>query len=200
MGAKHGLVNAKLKNDSKYGGNDVHILNEYNVEEMPAAKKSNAQEQFYLTAADPKDGCMEDRLNDVINAKYQAGILKPYNYVNGMSSDSRQRILNVMGMFRPNFRNVAQSLTDIDLILVEESFERLLLDYDRVFSAMGIPACLWRRTGEIYKGNKEFADLIKVPFDKLRDGQLCIYEIMSEDSIVNYWEVSSSHNVRLCGV
>lgn len=86
-----------------------------------------------------------------------------------MSSDSRQRILNVMGMFRPTFREVAQSLTDIDLILVEEAFERLLLDYDRVFSAMAIPACLWRRTGEIYKGNKEFADLIKVPFDKLRD-------------------------------
>lgn len=86
-----------------------------------------------------------------------------------MSSDSRQRILNVMGMFRPTFRDVAQSLTDIDLILVEESFERLLLDYDRVFSAMAIPACLWRRTGEIYKGNKEFAELINVPFDKLRD-------------------------------
>ncbi|OAD05928.1 hypothetical protein MUCCIDRAFT_137800 [Mucor lusitanicus CBS 277.49] len=168
---------------------------------LSAAKKANVQDQFYLTAADPKDGRIEDRLNEVINAKYQAGFLKPYNYVNGyarlqrymeqyMSSDSRQRILNVMGMFRPTFRDVAQSLTDIDLILVEESFERLLLDYDRVFSAMAIPACLWRRTGEIYKGNKEFADLIKVPFDKLRDGQLCIYEIMAEDSIVNYWEAS----------
>jgi hypothetical protein len=44
-----------------------------------------------------------------------------------MSSISRQRILNVMGTFRPAFRAVAQSLTDIDLILVEEAFERLLL-------------------------------------------------------------------------
>jgi hypothetical protein len=89
-----------------------------------------------------------------------------------MSSDSRQRILNVMGMFRPTFRDVAQALTDIDLILVEESFERLLLDYDRVFSAMAIPACLWRRTGEIYKGNKEFAALINVPYDTLRDASI----------------------------
>lgn len=32
-----------------------------------------------------------------------------------------------MGTFRPAFRDVAQSLTDIDLILVEEAFERLLL-------------------------------------------------------------------------
>ena len=52
-----------------------------------------------------------------------------------MSNISRQRILNVMGTFRPAFRTVAQSLTDIDLVLVEEAFERLLL----VSSA---PACL----------------------------------------------------------
>ncbi|KAG0268520.1 Transcription factor, partial [Linnemannia exigua] len=105
-----------------------------------------------------------------------------------MSNISRQRILNVMGTFRPAFRNVAQSLTDIDLVLVEEAFERLLLDYDRVFSSMGIPACLWRRTGEIYKGNKEFAALVNVPLEMLREGRLCIYELMAEESAVNYWE------------
>ncbi|KAI8362606.1 hypothetical protein BD560DRAFT_437134 [Blakeslea trispora] len=159
----------------------------------------NTTERFFLTAADPSDGKLEDRLTEVINAKYEAGFLKPYNYVNGyarlqkymdnnMSASSRQRILNVMGTFRPAFRSVAQSLTDIDLILVEEAFERLLLDYDRVFSSMGIPACLWRRTGEIYKGNKEFAALVNVPIENLREGRLCIYELMAEESAVNYWE------------
>ncbi|KAI7876109.1 hypothetical protein K492DRAFT_152033, partial [Lichtheimia hyalospora FSU 10163] len=159
----------------------------------------NTTEKFFLTAADPSDGKLEDRLTEVINAKYEAGFLKPYNYVNGyarlqkymdnnMSASSRQRILNVMGTFRPAFRSVAQSLTDIDLILVEEAFERLLLDYDRVFSSMGIPACLWRRTGEIYKGNKEFASLVNVPIENLREGRLCIYELMAEESAVNYWE------------
>ncbi|KAG2175152.1 hypothetical protein INT44_007640 [Umbelopsis vinacea] len=160
---------------------------------------TNTTEQYFITAADPHDGKLEDRLNEVINAKYEAGFLRPYNYVNGyarlqrymdnhMSPNSRQRILNVMGTFRPAFRHVAQSLTDIDLILVEEAFERLLLDYDRVFSSMGIPACLWRRTGEIYKGNKEFAALVGVPIEQLREGHLCIYEMMAEDSAVNYWE------------
>ncbi|KAF9297407.1 hypothetical protein BGZ74_009844 [Mortierella antarctica] len=159
----------------------------------------NTTEKFFLTAADPSDGTNEDRLTQVINAKFEAGFLKPYNYVNGysrlqkymdsnMSNISRQRILNVMGTFRPAFRTVAQSLTDIDLVLVEEAFERLLLDYDRVFSSMGIPACLWRRTGEIYKGNKEFASLVNVPLEMLREGRLCIYELMAEESAVNYWE------------
>ena len=56
-----------------------------------------------------------------------------------------------------------------DLVLIEEAFERLLLDYDRVFSAMGVPACLWRRTGEIYKGNREFSELVGVNGYMVRD-------------------------------
>jgi PAS domain-containing protein len=75
--------------------------------------------------------------------------------------------------------------------MIEEAFERLLLDYDRVFSAMAIPACLWRRTGEIYKANREFAELIGVEGRHLREGQLTIYELMDEEAAVNYWEVSS---------
>lgn len=43
----------------------------------------NSTEKFFLTAADPSDGRLEDRLTEVINAKYEAGFLKPYNYVNG---------------------------------------------------------------------------------------------------------------------
>ncbi|KAG0305618.1 hypothetical protein BGZ98_003831 [Dissophora globulifera] len=193
---------------SEHMGNEFTVISDFleslggdhqNVFADAAGIPVNTTEKFFLTAADPSDGTNEDRLTQVINAKFEAGFLKPYNYVNGysrlqkymdsnMSNISRQRILNVMGTFRPAFRTVAQSLTDIDLVLVEEAFERLLLDYDRVFSSMGIPACLWRRTGEIYKGNKEFASLVNVPLEMLREGRLCIYELMAEESAVNYWE------------
>lgn len=74
-------------------------------------------------------------------------------------------------------------------MFIEEAFERMLLDYDRVFSAMGVPACLWRRTGEIYKGNREFTELVGLDGYMMRDGRLCIYELMAEESAVNYWEV-----------
>ncbi|KAJ3300783.1 hypothetical protein HK104_003753 [Borealophlyctis nickersoniae] len=165
--------------------------------------KLNSTEKFILTAADPygetNRNNYEERLTSVIHAKFEAGLLKPYNYVNSyarlqrwmdshMLPTSRQRVLAVMGLFRPRFRWIAQSLTDIDLVLVEEAFERLLLEYDRVFSSMGIPACLWRRTGEIYKANREFALLVGMPIENLKDGKVCIYELMSEDSAVNYWE------------
>ncbi|KAJ1796114.1 Transcription factor [Coemansia sp. RSA 2399] len=156
-------------------------------------------ERFLLTAADPSDGTSEDKLRQIINAKYEAGILKPYNYVSGytrmqkfmetnISKQNIIRILEVINTFRPTFRSIAQSLTDIDLLLVEEGFERLLLDYDNVFNSFGVPACLWRRTGEIYKANREFADLVGVPLSYFHDGKVCIYELLTESSTVNYWE------------
>lgn len=48
---------------------------------------------------------------------------------------------------------------------------------------------VWRRTGEIFKGNREFAALVGIPYEQLREGKLAIYELMTEDSAVNFWEV-----------
>ncbi|TFK65540.1 hypothetical protein BDN72DRAFT_920203 [Pluteus cervinus] len=163
---------------------------------LPAATKT---EKFLLTAADQESGSRDERLNRVIRSKYEAGLLKPYNYVKGyarlsrwmdrnVSQESKQQILQPLSVLRPKFRAVAQSLRDIDLVFIEEAFERMLLDYDRVFSAMGVPACLWRRTGEIYKGNREFSELVGIDGYLLREGRLCIYELMAEESAVNYWE------------
>lgn len=165
----------------------------------PVLPSASLAEKFLLTAADPAPGTRDERLKRVIRTKYEAGLLKPYNYVKGyarlsrwmdcnVSHESKQQILQPLSVLRPKFRAVAQSLRDMDLVFIEEAFERLLLDYDRVFSCMGIPACLWRRTGEIYKGNREFAELVGVEGFMLRDGRLCIYELMAEESAVNYWE------------
>lgn len=171
----------------------------YILSSAAAAAAANKTEQFLMTAADQPGGTRDERLAQVIHAKYEAGLLKPYNYVNGyrrlstwmerhVSPNSRQAIQQPLAMLRPRFRAVAQNLTDLDLIFIEEAFERLLLDYDRVFSAMAVPACLWRRTGEIYKGNREFANMIGVNVNDLLEGKLAIYELMSEESAVNFWE------------
>lgn len=166
----------------------------------PPLISDSARDKFFLTAADPTTEISpEERLKQVIKAKLEAGLLQPYNYAKGyarlqsymdnyMNVSSRQRILKPLSIFRPAFRAIARTLKDVDLVLVEESFERMLLDYDRVFTSMAIPACLWRRTGEIYRGNKEFASLVGVKADDLKDGKLAIYELMSEESAVNFWE------------
>jgi hypothetical protein len=142
---------------------------------------SDKAREYYLQAADPTgNDTPEERMNRLLRAKYDAGMLKPFNYVKGyarlsaymdghMNAASRQKILRQLDRFRPKFREKVQALTDIELIYVEMWFEQSLMEYDRVFASMAIPACCWRRTGEIFRGNKEMAELIHVPIEKLRD-------------------------------
>ncbi|KIW20406.1 hypothetical protein PV08_00981 [Exophiala spinifera] len=159
-----------------------------------------AREKYYMMAADPTGAePPEERMQKLLKAKYDAGMLRPFNYVNGyarlnkymeknMKQSSRHKILMQLDQFRPKFRERMQSLTDIELVLVEMWFERSLMEYDRIFASMAIPACCWRRTGEIFRGNKEMAELINVPIESLRDGKLAIHEIIVEDQLVSYWE------------
>lgn len=150
----------------------------------PSVKPTEkARENYYLIAADPTKEASEERMKQILRAKYQAGLLKPFNYVKGYARlrdfveehyapASKHRIFKQLGEFRPKFRERTQKLTDLDLVSVEEWFEKVLMEYDRVFASMAIPACLWRRTGEIFRGNKEFAELIKAPIENLRDVSL----------------------------
>ncbi|KAF2460212.1 hypothetical protein BDY21DRAFT_334713 [Lineolata rhizophorae] len=167
---------------------------------FPGDKAREVREQYYLAAADPKGNeSPEDRLNQLLRDKYEAGLLRPFNYVNGyarlnkymethLQPQSRQKILRQIDGFRPKFRERIQKLSDLELIHVEMWFERTLMEYDRVFASMAIPACCWRRTGEIFRGNREMAELIHVPMEKLRDGKIAIHEIIAERSLVSYWE------------
>ncbi len=157
---------------------------------MPTDKD---RETYYMTAADPSGSdAPEERMNKLLKAKYDAGMLRPFNYVKGyarldlymvqhMQPVSRQKILRQLDRFRPKFRERMQTLTDIELVLVEMWFERCLMEYDRVFASMAIPACCWRRTGEIFRGNKEMAELIHVPIEKLRDVRLCSPSALTGD-------------------
>jgi len=159
-----------------------------------------ARDKFYLTAADPAGlDSASNRLHKLLKAKYDAGMLKPFNYVSGyarlqkymmshLHPANQRRILDQLARFRPKFREAMQSLTDMQLVLVEMWFERSLMEYDRVFASMAIPACCWRRTGEIFRGNREMAELIRVPMERLRDGRLAIHEIIAEESLAAYWE------------
>ena len=153
-----------------------------NIARPPSAIPTDkARETYYMTAADPSGSdAPEERMNKLLKAKYDAGMLRPFNYVKGyarlshymdqhMQPISRQKILRQLDRFRPKFRERMQTLMDIELVLVEMWFERSLMEYDRVFASMAVPACCWRRTGEIFRGNKEMAELIHVPIESLRD-------------------------------
>lgn len=147
----------------------------------PPGDSDKARREYYLQAADPSgNDTPEERMQRLLKAKYNAGLLKPFNYIKGyqrlsayldrtISTASKQKILRMLNQFRPKFREKAQALTDMELVIVEMWFEKQLLEYDRVFASMAVPACLWRRTGEVFRGNKEMAELIGVPVERLRD-------------------------------
>lgn len=66
---------------------------------LPSATKA---EQFLLTAADQEDGPRVERLNRVIKSKYEAGLLKPYNYVTGYHRLSRWMDRKYVNFFQLN--------------------------------------------------------------------------------------------------
>ncbi len=140
-----------------------------------------ARDTYYMTAADPSGSDNpEERMEKLLTAKCAAGLLRPFNYANGylrlneymeqhMQPTSRQGILQQLDQFRPEFRRRMKRVSDVDLVKVEMWFERSLMDYDRIFASMAVPACCWRRTGEIFRGNREMAQLIHVPIEDLKD-------------------------------
>jgi hypothetical protein len=146
-----------------------------------SALPADKAREYYLQAADPSgNDTPEERMQRVLKAKFDAGLLKPFNYIKGyqrlslyldghVAPTSKQKILRQLDRFRPKFREKMHALTDMDLIYVEMWFEKTLMEYDRVFASMAVPACCWRRTGEIFRGNKEMAELIHVPVERLRD-------------------------------
>ncbi|KAI8922463.1 hypothetical protein DFJ77DRAFT_485376 [Powellomyces hirtus] len=161
-----------------------------------------ALERFYLTAAgdQPSSLCnATDRLTNILSAKRKAGLLQSHDYTAGYarlghhlttqcSSTSRQRVLTVVSSFQTGFAALARNITDSELVSSEETFERLLLEYDTMFSMMGIPSAVWRRTGEIVRANQAFADLVGLDIRLLTGGMVCVYELLNEDSGVGYWE------------
>lgn len=147
----------------------------------PEDRNRRAAAEFYLQVADPSgNDTPEARMERVLRAKYDAGLLKPFNYILGykrlqdylethIQPSSKQKILTQINRFRPKFREKIQGMSDLQLVFVEMWFEKTLMEYDRVFASMAVPACCWRRTGEIFRGNKEMAELIGVAVEDLRD-------------------------------
>jgi len=59
------------------------------VDVPPVLPSASMTEIFLLTAANPAPGTRVERLERVIRTKYEAGLLKPYNYARGYARLSR---------------------------------------------------------------------------------------------------------------
>ncbi|KAI1313020.1 Transcriptional regulator of nonfermentable carbon utilization [Mortierella claussenii] len=133
-----------------------------------------------------------------------ANTKQPFNYTDGfhyllryvrerMDKEEMMRVCRAMAMFRPSFIALIMNLTPEDLIFMETCFQRTVLEFEKLISFSGTPTVVWRRTGEIALVGKEFSLLTQWSRDQLQNKKTYIYELMDNQSAVEYWEKFSTH-------
>ncbi|KAI8600984.1 hypothetical protein EDD21DRAFT_375725 [Dissophora ornata] len=133
-----------------------------------------------------------------------ANTKQPFNYTDGfhyllrfvrerMDKEEMMRVCRAMAMFRPSFIALIMNLTPEDLIFMETCFQRTVLEFEKLISFSGTPTVVWRRTGEIALVGKEFSLLTQWSRDQLVNKKTYIYELMDNQSAVEYWEKFSTH-------
>ncbi|RKP36593.1 hypothetical protein BJ085DRAFT_6040, partial [Dimargaris cristalligena] len=149
------------------------------------------------------------------SADVYSRVTEPFRYVDGfhflmrlirdrMSKEDAVRISRAMSQFRPTFIAMNMNLTTEDLVFVEKSFQRTLMEFEKLISYSGTPTVVWRRTGEIALVGKEFAMLTGWTKEQLlgachssqpdpATSHRYIFELMDNPSVVDYWEKFAQH-------
>ncbi|ORX90218.1 hypothetical protein K493DRAFT_340153 [Basidiobolus meristosporus CBS 931.73] len=128
----------------------------------------------------------------------------PFNYIEGyhylfryikerMTKEEIIRVCKAFTSFRPSFIALIRNLTEEDMIYMEKSFQRILLEFEKLISFSGTPTVVWRRTGQIALAGKEFSLLTQWSKEDLFSKPTYIYELMDNVSAINYWEHFATH-------
>ncbi|KAJ2742530.1 Transcriptional regulator of nonfermentable carbon utilization [Coemansia sp. BCRC 34301] len=137
-------------------------------------------------------------------AEVYSSVTEPYKYYNGfhfffrhisgrMDKKDIMRVSRAIAHFRPSLVAQLRNLTHDDLVFMEKSFQRALMEYEKLIGFIGTPTVVWRRSGEIALVGKEFSILTKWDRQQLISGNRFIFELMDTKSAVTYWEQFAVH-------
>ncbi|KAJ2641126.1 Transcriptional regulator of nonfermentable carbon utilization [Coemansia sp. RSA 1694] len=137
-------------------------------------------------------------------AEVYSSVTEPYKYYNGfhfffryisgrMDKKDIMRVSRAIAHFRPSLVAQLRNLTHDDLVFMEKSFQRALMEYEKLIGFIGTPTVVWRRSGEIALVGKEFSILTKWDRQQLISGNRFIFELMDTKSAVTYWEKFAVH-------
>ncbi|KAI8326021.1 hypothetical protein GQ54DRAFT_239997, partial [Martensiomyces pterosporus] len=168
---------------------------------------SSAEGTEHPLSRPPTSGPAVYGLNPVYSqtpAEVYSSVSEPYKYYNGFHyffrhirgrMDKRDiiRVSRAIAHFRPSLVALLRNLTRDDLIFMEKSFQRALMEYEKLIGFTGTPTVVWRRSGEIALVGKEFSILTQWDKSALVDGKKLIFELMDSESLVVYWEQFAVH-------
>lgn len=93
--------------------------------------------------------------------------------------------------FRPIFIACSVTLTEEDMIFMEQCYQRTLLEYAKFIVQTGTPTCVWRRNGQISYVNEEFEILTGWNKEDLLNKMTFIVEILDDASVEDYFRTFS---------
>ncbi|KAJ2615636.1 Transcriptional regulator of nonfermentable carbon utilization [Coemansia sp. RSA 1365] len=126
--------------------------------------------------------------------KYNTGFHFLFKYISGrMGRRDILRVSRAIAHFRPSLVALLRNLTREDLVFMEKSFQRAMLEYEKLIGFVGTPTVVWRRTGEIALVGKEFSILTQWDRQELVATNRFIFELMDAESAVVYWEQFAVH-------
>ncbi|CCG21121.1 Zcf23 protein [Candida orthopsilosis Co 90-125] len=144
---------------------------------------------------------------DVINFEYPNSYHALTNFLktrfsgNGLDPEEKQRkrqnlliILKLIASYRPTFISAHKSLLKPqDLLLLEMSFQRCLIDYEKLSQLNSSPTIIWRRTGEIVSITDDLLSLLGYKLSDILSKRTFIMEMMYDDeSVVKYFQLFKS--------
>lgn len=100
-------------------------------------------------------------------------------------------ICQSLAEFRPIFIACSVTLTEEDMIFMEQCYQRTLLEYAKFIVQTGTPTCVWRRNGQISYMNEEFEILSGWNKEELLNKMTFIVEIMDDESVRDYFKTFS---------
>ncbi|KAJ1677079.1 Transcriptional regulator of nonfermentable carbon utilization, partial [Spiromyces aspiralis] len=100
--------------------------------------------------------------------RYSIGFHHLFNYIKvRMKRSQMMQICRALAHCRPSLIALLRNLTEEDLMYMEKSFQRALLEYKKLIGFSGTPTVVWRRTGEIVLVGTEFCLLTGWQKDRL---------------------------------
>lgn len=103
-------------------------------------------------------------------------------------------ILKLIASYRPTFISAHKNLLKpYDLLFLEMSFQRSLIDYEKLLLFNSSPSIIWRRTGEIVSISNDLLSILGFNLSDILSKRTFIMELMYDDeSIINYFKLFKS--------